>query len=95
MKVKFRKHYEIIGVYYWNDHNRICIQVGMGKKINKMDTSLLVFVHLSILLAGLLMDLLLAHDSEINSSEDLCRLLYFYEIQQYYLTYPIFKLFSI
>ena len=58
-------------------------------------SNILVFVHLSILLARLLMDLLLADYSEINSSEDLCRLLYFYEIQQYYLTYPIFKLFSI
>ena len=45
-----------------------------GKKLIKWTllSKILVFVHLSILLASLLMDLLLAHYSEINSSEDLC-----------------------
>jgi len=50
MKGKFRKHDEIIGVYYWNDHYRICISEGTGEKWIKRNffLTLLGIEHLSI-----------------------------------------------
>ena len=68
-----------------------------GKKLIKWTllSNILVFVAFVYFISKFVDGFAIAHYSEINSSEDLCRLLYFYKIQQYYLTYPIFKLFSI